>query len=136
MPSSQTSAIHSYHAPFTLLARHPNLFSLSSLSQYQSTSSAAYPMRDYSPPPYVDPLSNSEILHSLHMVEPLENTIIPFIQPFRRSVQLPYPCIRDFIYPLNTCQTSEVVHLYSPNTSPLLLLYHCLTTIHENRHEQ
>ena len=36
-----------------------------------------------------------------------------------------------------TQQTSEAVHLYSPNPRPLLFLpYYCFTTIHKNRHQQ
>ena len=44
---SQNPVIHSYYTPFSLLARHSNLFSLTSPSQYQSTSSAAYPISNY-----------------------------------------------------------------------------------------
>ena len=39
-------------------------------------------------------LSNPIILHSLHMVEPLDKTFInPFVYPLRHSAQLPYPSI-------------------------------------------
>ena len=41
---TQTPTTHSYHAPFSLLAWHPNLSSSSSPSRYQSTSPAAYPL--------------------------------------------------------------------------------------------
>ena len=44
---SQTPVIHSYHAPFSLLARYPNLSSINSPSRYQSTSSAVYKLSDY-----------------------------------------------------------------------------------------
>ena len=127
---SQTSAIHFYHAPFSFFTWHPNHFSLSCPSRYQSTSSVTS-----SAFPYVDPLSNSVILHSLYMAEPSENTFInPFAHPFLHSVQLPYPCILKFIHSPDIQQTSGVVHLYSPNPRPLLLLlYHCLTTIYKNR---
>ena len=87
----------------------------------------------------IDPLSNPVILNSLHMAEPSEKTFItPFVHPFHHSAQL---FIRAFgtlfilLIPI-TQQSSEVVHLYSPNLRPLLLLpYHCLSTIHKNKHE-
>ena len=44
---SGTPAIHSYLTPFSLLAWHPNLFSLNSPSRYKSISSAANPLNDY-----------------------------------------------------------------------------------------
>ena len=47
--SSQTPAIHSYHAPFSLLAWHPYLSSSSNHSQYRSTSSTACPLSNYLP---------------------------------------------------------------------------------------
>ena len=64
---------------------------------------------------YIDPLSNPVILE-LHVAEPLENTFINlFIYILCHSTQLPYPFIRDFT---DIQQTSEVVHLYSPNSRP------------------
>ena len=87
---------------------------------------------------YIDPLSNPIILHSLNMSEPSENTFINlFFYNLRHLAQLPYPCIRDFIHSPDTQQNSEVVHLHSPNTRPLLFPpYHCITTIRKNRHQQ
>ena len=72
--------------------------------------------------PYIYPLSIPLILHSLHMVEPSENTFINlFVHNLRYSTQLPYPCIREFIHSPDTQQTSEVVYLYSPNPRAFLL---------------
>ena len=44
---------------------------------------------------YIDSRSNSVILHSLHMAEPLENIFINlFLHPLRHSTQFPYLCIQ------------------------------------------
>ena len=94
-----------------------------------------YPLSDYQHTPWV--FSNLLILHYLHISEPSENTFInPFVYPLLHSAQLPYPCILDLIHSPNTQQTSEVVHLYSPNPRSLhLLSHHCLTTIHNHSHK-
>ena len=81
--------------------------------------------------PYIDLLNNPAILHSLHMAVPSENIFVNIlVHTLRRSTQLPYPCIRDFIPSSDTQQTSGVIHLYSPNPRPLFLPpYDCITTI-------
>ena len=74
---SQNHAIHSYPAPFSLLAWHPNLFFFNSPSRNQSISSAATSTLSY-----IGSLSNPIILHPHHMAEPPENTIInSFVTP-------------------------------------------------------
>ena len=46
--------------------------------------------------PYIVPLSNPVILHSLHIAETSENIFInPFVHTFRHSAQHLYSCIRD-----------------------------------------
>ena len=88
--------------------------------------------------PYINALNNPINLHSLHKAELSANTFINlFVHTLHHSTQLPYPCIRDFIHSPDTHQTSEVFHLYSPNPRPFLFpLYHCLTTVRKNRHQQ
>ena len=77
---------------------------------------------------------------SIHLLRglPTENTFINlFVYILRHPAQLPYPGIRDFIHSPDTQQTSEFVHLYSPNPRLLLLPpSHCPTTIRKNRHQQ
>ena len=75
--------------------------------------------------PYIELLSSLVILHSLHMDKTSENAFInPFLNPFHHSAKLPYPCIWDFIHSPDILQTSEVVHLYSPNplSSSLIII--------------
>ena len=75
-------AIHSFDAPFSLLAWHPKLFSSSRRSRYQSTASAAYPLSEYQHAPLHRP--SWQFCHSLHMVESSEDTFFlstPFFTP-------------------------------------------------------
>ena len=63
---------------------------------------------------YIDSPGNHNILNPLHLSEQPENTFInPFVQPLRHSAQLPYPWIRESIYPPHTQPTSEVAHLHT-----------------------
>ena len=96
-------------------------------SLYRSTSSAVDLLMGF---PHTLP-SNLIIAHSLNMAEPSDNTYFNcFIYLLRHSTQLSYPCIRYSIHSVNTQQTSEAVHLYRPNSRPLLFSpYHCLTII-------
>ena len=64
-----------------------------------------------------------------------EDTLSPFIYLFHHSTPIPYLYIWDAIHPPNTYQISVVVHLYSPDSKPLLPC-HFLTTIHKSSHEQ
>ena len=94
--SSQTPAIHSYHTPFSLLASHPNLFSLSSPSWYQSTSSAAYPLRDYWHTP------NPVVLNFPH-VRTIEEHLLQSFRPHPSSLHTAaLSCILDFIHSPDT----------------------------------
>ena len=91
--------------PFPLLAWHPNLFSLTIPSQYQSISSTAYPLNDYQHTP----------TNSVNMAKPLEKYINHFIYPIHHSTANSLIDAFKTIHPTNTEQASEVVHLYSPN---------------------
>ena len=88
--------------------------------------------------PSINPLNHPVILHSLHVAELSEDTLIsPFVHTLCHSALLAYPCIRNFIHSPDTQQSSEAVlctaQILDP---PLLLPYHCLIVIHKNRHEQ
>ena len=99
--------------------------------------SSTYPLSDYSTLLYIDPLSNPVILHSLHMAEP-SRTPSSLFRPNPSSLRTTLLSLYSglFIHSPDTQLASEIVHLYSPNPRPLFLLsYHCLTTIHENRHD-
>ena len=82
---SQTPAIHSYPASFSLVAWHPNFFNTP--SRYQSISSAAYPLSDYQ-----HTLSNPIPLH-----RSTPSSILSFTPSSLRKTPLsvhsgPYPC--------------------------------------------
>ena len=119
---SQTPAIYSYSASFSLPAWHLNLFLLNNPWGYQSLSSWPTHWMTTNTLSYIDSLSNPFILHPLHIVKSPENTLInTFIYSLHPFAQLPYLCIWDYIHPPNTEQASEVVHLYRPNPRSLLL---------------
>ena len=73
---SQTPTIHFYHAPFSLVADIQKSFlqavlhSINPLLPWPTHSATTSTLS------YIDPLTNTVILHSLHMAELLENTFI------------------------------------------------------------
>ena len=106
-PHKSPRYTHNMHRS-SLLASHPKLLPRST---YWATTCTL---------PYIRRLGKPIIPHSLHMAEASILSSTPFVTAHNSLIR---------ILRTATQQTSQVIHLYSPNPRPL-------TTIHRNRHKQ
>ena len=126
--------LHSLHSPFLPDIQTSFLFFFEQSFTLSIHLFRSQPTERLSAHPYIYPLSNPIIFHSLHTAEPQENTFIdPFITPHNSHIYA-FGNLSTFLIP---SKPFEVVHLYSLNLGSLLLLpYLCFTIIREIKHEQ